>query len=222
MILAVAATQMEMDALPVASAAGKEAFVRCLCGVGPVEAAVRISRFLARTPEKIQLVLLFGIAGAYCYEGARMPARMLELCLASSEVHGDLGVCHGDRIEYFNHQLVAEQQLFFDQHLLQQAAAVLAAGGKPCQQGPMVTVAACSGTSARGAFLGHRWQALAENMEGAAVARACQEWQLPLLELRAIANLVDDHDPARWRTAEACQVAGQAAALVLEEFSRHG
>jgi len=55
-----------------------------------------------------------------------------------------------------------------------------------------------------------------ENMEGGAVARVCEAYNLPLLEMRAISNYVEDRDLGRWKLHEACDEAGRAAAILLK------
>lgn len=65
-------------------------------------------------------------------------------------------------------------------------------------------------------MLRQRYDALCENMEGAAVARICEEYMLPLLEMRAVSNYVEDRDLTRWKLKEACDQAGKAAAMLLK------
>ena len=80
-----------------------------------------------------------------------------------------------------------------------------------------------SGTAARAQQLGHELHGLCENMEGAAAARVCDAFRLPLLELRCISNIAGEADKKNWRLREACSRAGQAAALLLNNerlFSR--
>jgi futalosine hydrolase len=69
-------------------------------------------------------------------------------------------------------------------------------------------------------MLAARFNGLCENMEGAAVARVCAEFSLPVLELRAISNLVQDRDLSRWQMAAACGRAAAAAALIIGELEK--
>jgi futalosine hydrolase len=48
-----------------------------------------------------------------------------------------------------------------------------------------------------------RYGALAENMEGSAVAQACFRFDVPFLECRGISNIVGDRCKERWRIGEA-------------------
>lgn len=65
--------------------------------------------------------------------------------------------------------------------------------------GPSLTVSLVSGDAsvARQRFL--RYRALAENMEGSAVAQACLRFAIPVLECRGISNLAGDRDKSHWR-----------------------
>ena len=51
-------------------------------------------------------------------------------------------------------------------------------------------------------------------MEGAAVAQACAEFDIPLLELRGISNPTGTRDPQRWDIARGTEAA-QAGILKL-------
>lgn len=100
-------------------------------------------------------------------------------------------------------------------HLLDRARALLSGQGLTPWTGPFVSVLAVSGTLARGESLRTRFHALCENMEGAAVARVAEEFHLPCLELRAISNMVEDRDLARWRLAEAIERTAEAMVTLL-------
>jgi futalosine hydrolase len=66
--------------------------------------------------------------------------------------------------------------------------------------------------------LAHRTGGLCENMEGAAVALACQQMSVPLLEVRGISNLVEDHDPARWDLPRGMAAAQHAIRVLLQTW----
>ncbi len=203
MILVVAATEMEMQ--PVRERLGAQA--RCdflVCGIGPVETAVRLSALLAAHPQRYGLTLHCGVAGAYIGAGVEV----LDVCLATREVLGDLGIEGNGRVIPFPSNLAVAIEFPLDTALCRQVAALLPG----CRVGTFVTVNTASATASRGAALRQRFDGLCENMEGAAVARVCQEFALPCLEVRVVSNLVEDRDPSRWRLAEACQKNADAVA----------
>jgi futalosine hydrolase len=231
MILAVAATEIEMAPLLhlLAEHGGQSsregALPSCftlIAGVGPVETTLRLTRYLERQDERIDKVLNFGVAGAYISESpmAQGNASLLDLCLAKQESLGDFGICFSDRIEPFAEKLGGSEIFPLDQPLLRQAREILARQQVACRCGNFVTVSAASATRKRGEMLAARYQGLCENMEGAAVARVCAEFSLPLLEVRAVSNLVEDRDPSRWKMTEACAGAAEAAALLIREMGK--
>ena len=143
---------------------------------------------------------------------------LLDLCLAEQESLGDFGICFADHYEALDEKMGGSTVFSLNQALLRQAKKILDCHGMAYLCGNFVTVSAVSATRQRGAMLASRYQGLCENMEGAAVARVCAEFSLPLLEVRAISNLVEDRDLGRWKMTEACARAAEAAALLVREM----
>lgn len=217
MLLVTAATSLEMDAFLSASSAGRD--VHSLCtGVGPVEAALHLTHYLAATSQTITGVINFGVAGAYLGDGRG--AGLLDICLADREILGDLGICIQEQVVALRGESLAIFDTFdLDSPLLQQVTTLLEGATIAVHRGTFVTVNCVSGTRRRGDSLARQHQALCENMEGAAVARVCRHFQLPLVELRCISNLVEDRDPTTWRLRDACRRCGQVVARVVEGLS---
>ena len=218
MYLVTAATVFEMEAFLRACSSG----VSCeqlITGVGPVEAAVQLTAHLAKTSASFQGVINLGVGGAYCRDQGG--ADLLDICLAEREVLGDLGICYGDAVEPLRGESFEILDMFsLDNHLLTQAESLLTSGKVAYKRGPFVTVSCVSGSRQRGVLLARQHRALCENMEGAAVARACQQFGLPLLELRCISNLVEDRNLQNWQLKKACARCGEVAALIVEGLSR--
>lgn len=218
MLLALAATEIEMSPLQ-RLMQGDDARIRLfVTGVGPVETAVRLTRFLHMHHDVISAVVNFGVAGGYLPVSSEVRPEILDLFFAESEVFGDTGVCYPDRIEPLPADLSGKISFVMDRFLLQQALRICADRGIRVQTGNFVTVAGVSATLARGEILSGRFQAQCESMEGAAVARVCAEYSLPVLEMRCISNLVEDRDLSRWRLQEACERAAKAAAEILKNL----
>lgn len=218
MYLIVAATPFELDPFLRACPAGL-AFESLVGGVGPVETALRLTAALARREGSgatwFRGVVNIGVAGAY--QRADGGARLLDLCLAEREVLGDFGICTEESIVSLRSETLEILDTFdLEGPLLVEAEGVLASGGLVYRRGTFVTVSCVSGTSLRGAMLARQHQGLCENMEGAAVARVCQAFGLPLLELRCVSNLVEERDLRKWRLREACDRCGEAAALLIK------
>jgi futalosine hydrolase len=76
--------------------------------------------------------------------------------------------------------------------------------------GPVVTVTTGTGTAARAAWLRRRHAAVAEAMEGFGVATAAARHGVPVLELRAVSNLVGERDRASWQIGKSLRVLADA------------
>jgi len=168
-------------------------------GVGPVNAAVAVTRRLAR--EVPGAIVLCGIGGAYPGSGLRVG----DVACAAMECYGDLGA--------------ASPTGFLDMKAL----------GFPVINGPtpiynelpmhifpveprgtFVTVSTCTGTSAAARAIEARTGGIVENMEGAAVAHVAHLYGVPVGEVRGISNIVTDRDPGSWRIADAASAAQEA------------
>ncbi|XOF33049.1 MAG: futalosine hydrolase [Candidatus Electrothrix sp. YB6] len=217
-ILLAAATDMEMQAFTgITDSMGKQAplLYRLVTGIGPVETALSLSCLLQRQSSAIDWVLNFGIAGAYPEDRTAVQAGLLDICLAEQEVIGDLGIQLADRVERFGTELPVRDRFVLDQSLLAAAEAALQQSGMAWKKGIFVTVNCASGTAKRGRQLGRQFCGLCENMEGAAVARVCEAFALPCLEVRCVSNMVEDRNRANWKLQQACRKAGQAAAAII-------
>lgn len=157
------------------------------CGVGPVDAAAATAAALAAAPPG--LVLHVGIAGARRDSGLAPPA----LVVGTEARYCDLGVPE----RFAPSRLIAAPDLV--------TTALRAAPG---------AVAEVIGTSGRvGATTGCRVEA----MEGFAVLRAAALAGVPAIEVRAIANAIEEPDRARWRFDEAfAAIRAVTPALVKE------
>ncbi len=216
MILAVAATPIEMRPFQTLLQEEKLSCETLVTGVGPVETAVRLTKFLSETKEVITSVLIFGIGGAYIQPLQEKQARILGICLASHEILGDFGICNPDKLEYLPPSLTGDIVYSMDTHLLSDCRQILHKNWVKTTEGPFISVNSVSGSRMRGEMLRKKWQALCENMEGAAVVRACREFDLPCVELRCISNLVEDRKMSNWRVGEACDKAAVAAILAVK------
>lgn len=213
MILLVAATEMEV--LPVIGKKNGHPHALFVAGVGPLETAVRLTRRLCQEDGgDISLVLNFGVAGAYIGSGAGL----LDICLAESEVLGDFGICYEDSVEPFEGKLAGSSAFSMEPRYLAQAEEILVKQEYACKRGVFVTVNGVTATARRGEMLRIAHTGLCENMEGAAVARVCDEFAVPCLEVRCVSNMVEDRNPVHWQLAAAVQKCGQVVSLLLDHI----
>lgn len=218
MLLLVAATQTEMSGFNDLGFSDQSGIDQLVSGVGPLESGITLTRYLGRHHRKIHAVVNFGIGGAYL-SASSQNLSILDICLAGQEVLADFGICYGTVVEPFEDAAFPVRSLFnLDNALLEEAGLALAAHDCDYTIGTFVTVNGASGNRERGDFLSHKYGAICENMEGAAVARVCEEFGLPMLEVRAISNFVEDRPGSRWRIEEAAAQAARAAALILTTF----
>lgn len=176
------ATPLEGAGLPVS--VGGRALRLVETGVGPVTAAVALTRALSASPA--DAVVVCGVGGAY-------PASGLEpgdVACASTEMYGDLGA---ESPEGFLNM----QALGFP--LIDLTLDLFPAGRRV----PFVTCATCTGTDARAAEIEGRTGGAVESMEGAALVHVAKLMGVRVGEVRGISNRAGLRDRANWRLEDA-------------------
>jgi futalosine hydrolase len=165
------------------------------------------------------LIINFGIGGAYPSSGLRIG----DIAIATKEIYGDEGLWMKDgfhtadsigipflkkgRKKYFN-------EFPLDNNFVKKVFEFLKL--KTCnlkletnvKAGIFVTVSTSSGTYKKAKELEKKFDSICENMEGAAIAHVCAIYDIPMLEIRGISNIVEDRDKKRWdikSAAENCQ-----------------
>jgi futalosine hydrolase len=193
----------------------------CNGGIGKANAAAATTAVIERY--RPDLVITTGCAGAYPGSGLAIG----DLAAACEEVLGDEGAAtpegwldlremqipslvRGDR-SYYNAVPLSRDHIG-------QARCLAERHGTPLFCGRFVTLSTCSGTLRRGEEMTRRFNALAENMEGAAVALTCLRYGIECLEVRGISNLVEDRDPKRWDIPRAAEAAQRFVLQYLEEM----
>ena len=187
-----------------------------LCGFGPIAAAARTAELIARlTPHR---VVLIGIAGTF--DSEHFPVGSARAFDAVA-IEG-IGAGEGE-------DFVGPTALGFPQW----------PGGEAGERGPvldrillatdgtihrdpldaqalLLTTCAASGSPAQAHLRRERHpSALAEDMEGFAVAFACALAGVPVSIVRGATNVVGDRDPARWRIPAGLAAARERALEIL-------
>lgn len=186
-------------------------------GVGQNAMAIRLTRLLENYSPSA--VLLCGCGGSYPGSGLQNG----DLALASEEICGDLGVATEDRfipLEQLNIPQQPELMLINQQrHPLQSGLTDWAQQVLPeARFGPFVSINCCSGHALLSDELHQRTGGICENMEGAAAAQVCTEYQLPLLELRGISNPTGTRDPQQWDIVRGAEAAQQGLLKLLQRW----
>ena len=193
-----------------------------LCGFGPIAAAARTAELLAALrPSRVVLV---GIAGTF--DPALLPiGRALEFDAVAVE-----GIGAGE-----GRDLAGPAALGFPQWPGSVSAEaihdriVLAASRirdperlrDPSRTALLLSTCAASASAAQAALRRERFpEALAEDMEGFAVAFACALAGVPCHVVRGVSNVVGDRDPAHWRIPAAL-AAARLCALDLLRRGNH-
>ncbi|HEX2078198.1 MAG TPA: futalosine hydrolase [Longimicrobium sp.] len=195
-------------------------------GMGKTNAAHALTALLETQP--VRGVIGFGIAGAYPGSGLGVGS----IALATAAVYGDEGVqapggwmsTEGIGIPLWQAGGSRSFNAFpLDPALVGRARTALEGAGFDVRTGPFVTVSCCSGTAALGEAMAARVPgALCEGMEGAALAHVAAIYQVPLLEVRAVSNLVEDRDLSRWRIREAAETAQAAVRAIVAAWGMEG
>lgn len=167
------------------------------CGVGKVNAAHSATLILENY--NIDLMILFGIAGAYS-------GGVGDVAVAVSENYGEEGVLTNEGwkpMEFTGFPLLKKEKEYYntfpmDADSVRFALSVSKDMGFNVNSGNFVTVSQCSGTCESGGLLRKRFNGICENMEGAAVAHICTLYGVPMLEIRGISNMVETRDMEKW------------------------
>jgi futalosine hydrolase len=200
---------------------GESEIIVCAGGVGKINAASATAALIEL--HNPLLVINTGCAGAYIGSGLSIG----DLAVASEEVLGDEGIIlttgwkdlgymelpmldHGG-IQYFNMIPLSSQ-------LSEKAMQLADSLGRFLMRGRFATVSICSGTEERGEELVRRWNVIAENMEGAAVAQVCLRYGVDCIEVRGISNMVEERDMKRWELTLAVEAAQSFVLKYLEEM----
>lgn len=159
-VLVIAATEREL--------AMADGWRTVVCGVGPVDAAVRTAAAIA--DHRPSVILHVGIAGARAASGLAAPA----LVIGEVALYADLGVPER-----------------WAPRSIPAAPTLLLAAQRALPEATVRTI----GTSAH---VGGTTDCDVEAMEGFAVLRAAQLAGIPAIEVRAISNHIEELDRARW------------------------
>ena len=177
--------------------AGRDLLV-AVTGVGPVAAALSLGRLLGA--KTIGGVVNCGIAGSFDLTTAPLGG----LVLATTETFPEYGLRGAQKTDARGlafPQLTLDGRPVFDRlPLAPEAAAATLDLSLPQEavRGTCITVAGVSAAPDRAAALAQKYEAVAESMEGFAVALAAAACGLPFLELRAVSNRVGSRPPTDW------------------------
>lgn len=175
-------------------------------GMGKVNAAHAVTYIIGKYP--VSAVINIGVGGAYPGSGLNVG----DIAFASREIYGDEGVIDTGGwvgLEKIGIPLVQEgEKRYFNEYPLTLPGCSLSKWNYKIRSGNFVTVSTVSGTQKRAMELEKRFNALCENMEGAAIAQVCTLYKIPVFEIRGISNITGIRDKRKWDlqlASENCQ-----------------
>ena len=182
------------------------------CGFGPIAAAATTSEIIiANRPSHVYLM---GIAGVYAIvEGESDHGLSVghAACFSSVIVDG-IGVGEGDS---FQSSSDLGWPQFAGDDLRESIGDMITLKSDSPHQ--LLTVCAASATSEQAKRRQRESGTVAEDMEGFAVAMACQLQNVSLQIIRGISNVAGDRDKSNWRIADAMHAAVDELEVLLEE-----
>jgi futalosine hydrolase len=208
-VLIMTAVPAERDAV-LRGLHGDTRFDVLVAGVSSVVAAVNTARALMTAD--YSLVISVGIGGGF-------PGRteVGSLVVANEIVIADLGAETLEGFRSVDELGFGFTQIQIDASLVDRVTGALLVAKLPVNTGPVLTVSTVTGTAARGVELAARIPgATAEAMEGYGVGCAALDRGLPVLEIRAISNMVGPRERSSWRIKEALEVLEAASAVLME------
>lgn len=173
----------------------------CLSGIGKINATV--SAVLAFEKFPVKKAMISGVGGAYPSSGLLIG----DIAVAEKEIDADKGLlvnCKGDD-ESFIFLNSEEIPLYIPDFLKSQ------------KKGTFLTVSASTGNLSRAKFLEKKFNAVCENMEGAAIAKVSQIYGIPVTEIRSISNIVTDRTELLKRD-DVKKYAGVVQKFILESL----
>jgi len=208
-VLVVTAVSAERDAV-VRALHRDPRFDVLVGGVGAVVAAVNTTKALVGA--EYSLVISAGIGGGFPGR-----AEVGSLVVGTEIVAADLGAETSDGFNSLDELGFGMTRILTDANLAKCITKALQDAKLPVNTGPVLTVSTVTGTSETAIELAARINdASAEAMEGFGVGFAALDRGLPVLEIRAISNIVGPRDRSAWRIKEALDVL-EAACEVLTE-----
>jgi futalosine hydrolase len=181
-----------------------------VAGVGSVVAAVNTAKALATAD--YSLVISAGIGG-----GFPSKAEVGSLVVANEIIVADLGAETPEGFRSLDELGFGFTHIQIDASLVGRVNRGLLGAKLPVEIGPVLTVSTITGTAARAVELAARVPgATAEAMEGFGVGFAAIDHGLPVLEIRAISNMVGPRERSAWRIKEALDVLESACSVLTE------
>ncbi|MGE5239137.1 MAG: futalosine hydrolase [Chloroflexota bacterium] len=164
---------------------GKLPAVLSASGIGKTNAAHAATLMIERfRPVRIYVI---GVAGSYPSSGLALG----EVVAAEQEAYGDEGLALRERFCTMS-DLGLPLLVHSQTSLYNVLPMTIPEPFRDLGSGTFVTVSSCTGTLDRALVIERQFNAVCENMEGAAVAHVALMSGVPVTEIRAISNVITD------------------------------
>jgi futalosine hydrolase len=180
----------------------------CICGIGKANAAHGTALLIEKF--KPNLVYVIGVGGAYPSSGLHIG----DIVIAEKEIYGDEGLMAKNGFFTIKESLGYTENdfpMFVPEKL-----------SNSMVRGNFVTVSTCTGTLEKGKEIEKRFNAICENMEGAAIANICALSGIPVAEIRGISNIIEDRTAEPLNKATIIKAAEDAQRFLLEHIEQGG
>lgn len=208
--------QLGITNIPILKPVVFQGLVFCISGIGMVNAAIAATMLLERFSPG--MLISTGIGGAFPGSEISVGA----VAFADMEIYGDTGSGYGENFIDLKdmgfplittpEELSSPRKIFNEIPVTQKYLDTLVdlawRSGLSAKKGPFVTIASVSDSPERARWLGRRYNAICENMEGAAVAHVAYLYGIEFLEIRGISNIAGERNKDRWNiklATENCQ-----------------
>lgn len=191
----------------------KTSTVICICGVGKTNAAHGTTLLIERFgPTHVYSI---GVAGAYPGSGLHIG----DVAVAENEFYGDEGILTESGFHTIDTLGMALVSVNGNEYYNKFPLVIPEAfkGIKP--KGNFVTVSTCTGKLSMAIELKMRFNAICENMEGAAIAHICALNNIPVTEVRGISNIVGTRKAFPLETAAIIAAAENVQQMLMEKLT---
>lgn len=197
---------------------GKNRIALIISGIGKTSAASATTHIINKLSP--HLLILFGVGGAYPLTGLSIG----DIAVAEKEIYGDEGIIMKDGfhgLDLIGIPVIkkGKKAIFNEFHLNRGLLdSVKRYIYKPFKSGNFITLSSITGTVDGAIRLARRYNAICENMEGAAVAHVCEIFRRDLIEIRGISNIVEDRDPSKWDIKTAIRATSKTLLDILNHL----
>lgn len=178
-----------------------------ITGVGMVATTFHLTKALSA--EKYDAAINLGVCGSF-----NRSIRIGEVVNITEDVFSELGAEDGDDFLPLNDMKFAEKEDVF----LYAKKEVDFAGVEGIKKVKGITVNTVHGNEQSIAKVVSRFHPDVESMEGAAFFYACNRFNVPALQLRAVSNYVEKRNTADWNISLAIKKLNEAALVMLNSF----